>query len=696
MTAWQYTPYTLPLLFTAAITAFLTVLIWQRKQITGALPVALLTTGITIWAFGYALELASTDPNLKILFAKIEYLGIATIPLAWLIFAAHFTRHQQWLSRRNLALLLIAPILTILFVWTNELHGLVWAQISQNSTAGFIVLDFRYGPWFWVHTAFSYIYLLVGAIFLIRAFLRTPQLFRGQILAILIAAFLPWAGNAIYLTNLDPFPQLDITPFTFALAGMLVVFGLLRYRFPRILPIARGFVISNLKEALIVTDDQLRIVDLNPAAENLMGVRIDKVVGDPLENRFAALAEQVTAQRNKGEALGTISLDSNETVRHFRFEISSLHDRGGNEIGLLITMADITELRREEEAYARRGRQLETVARIAREASSIHDLGQLLDEVTQLTAKQFGFYHVGLFLLDEDNKSAILQAANSEGGKRMLRRGHRLPVGEKGIVGHVAEAGKTRIALDVGEDAVFFQNPDLPETRSEMALPLIVREKVIGVFDIQSTQPQAFLQEDIEILQILADQVAISIDNARLYLQSQTVIEQLQSLSSEQVRHAWQGALHGKSRGFTFTPLGFKPLADGTHLPEKGQPEDGRRLIIPILLRGEEIGRIHLQRDPAQPAWGKREQALAREISMQTALALENARLIADSQQRAEQERIVSQVAGRMRETLDIDVILQTAAREIRNSFNLKQVEVRLQDLTAAPTQKRVNKGARK
>jgi GAF domain-containing protein len=337
-------------------------------------------------------------------------------------------------------------------------------------------------------------------------------------------------------------------------------------------------------------------------------------------------------------------------------------------------------------------KKLKAVAQVAREASSIHDLEKLLDKVTLLTAKQFDFYHVGIFLLDDSGKTAILQAANSDGGKRMLERGHRLQVGTVGIVGYVAGTGKTRVALDVGEDAVYFQNPDLPETRSEMALPLTVRGKVIGVLDIQSSQPHAFVQEDIDILQILADQVAIAIDNARLLLQSQAVIQQLQAISAEQARQIWMGSLREQSHGFLYTPLGFKSLQDDDQLQEKSQPEAGHQLSVPILLRGQEIGRIKLQRALSQPMWSKKEQALAADITNQVALALENARLITEVQQRAERERTISQITSRMRETLDIDTVLQTAVQEMRKSLNLKQAEVRLQNAPFSEPQKQVSK----
>ena len=173
----------------------------------------------------------------------------------------------------------------------------------------------------------------------------------------------------------------------------------------------------------------------------------------------------------------------------------------------------------------RRSVQLQVATEVARAIASVQNLDQLLPSMARLISERFGFYHVGLFLLDPAREYAVLQAANSEGGQRMLARGHRLKVGQVGIVGYVTGAGLPRIALDVGQDAVFFDNPALPHTRSEMALPLKVGEEVIGALDAQSTLPAAFSKEDAAILGALADQVAIAIQNARLFDQTQAALE---------------------------------------------------------------------------------------------------------------------------------------------------------------------------
>ena len=183
---------------------------------------------------------------------------------------------------------------------------------------------------------------------------------------------------------------------------------------------------------------------------------------------------------------------------------------------------------------------MEASAQVARQAAAIRDVKELVNATVHLISEEFGFYHAGLFLLDETKTYAVLKAASSEGGQRMLARSHQLKVGEEGIVGYVAATGRSRIALDVGEDAVFFNNPDLPLTRSEIALPLKIRGEVIGVLDVQSTEAGAFSENDAAILQTMADQVALAIENARLVEQTQANVHELNILLGQYSREEWR------------------------------------------------------------------------------------------------------------------------------------------------------------
>ncbi len=318
--------------------------------------------------------------------------------------------------------------------------------------------------------------------------------------------------------------------------------------------------------------------------------------------------------------------------------------------------------------------QLNAAAYIAQQAAEIKNLDVLLPNVVQLISKEFGFYHAGIFLITQTGDYAVLQAASSEGGKRMLERGHRLRVGAEGIVGFVAAEKRPRIALDVGADAVYFDNPDLPETRSEIAIPMIARNQLIGVLDVQSTEPQAFHQSDLDILQTLADQIAVAIENVRLITESQALIHELESISRESARLSWQEQSKHKIPAYQYLPTGIRPASQGV---SPGQA--GHTLVVPILFRGTNIGKITLRRKPNQPPWSNNERQLANEVAAQAALALDNARLIQKTRESAWREQMVANISNQIRETLDLETVLRTSARELQRAFDLQEAEVQLQ-----------------
>jgi GAF domain-containing protein len=181
---------------------------------------------------------------------------------------------------------------------------------------------------------------------------------------------------------------------------------------------------------------------------------------------------------------------------------------------------------------ARRSTQLQTAAEVSRAANSILNPDELMRQVANLVRERFELYYAGLFLVDptgewtgEAGRWAVLRAGTGEAGRIQLEQGHKLEIGGESMVGWCVANKQARIALDVGEEAVRFENPLLPETRSEMALPLIVRGQVIGAMTVQSTQESAFSDEDVAVLQTMADQVAVAIENARLFEQAQTRAE---------------------------------------------------------------------------------------------------------------------------------------------------------------------------
>jgi GAF domain-containing protein len=322
--------------------------------------------------------------------------------------------------------------------------------------------------------------------------------------------------------------------------------------------------------------------------------------------------------------------------------------------------------------------QLQAAAQVAHDASLQSDINALMSQTAELISDRFGFYQTGIFLVDETSEYAVLQSASSDGGKNLLAQGYKLEVGQQGIVGATAYQGRTHVAMDVGADMSYISNPELPLTRSEAAIPLIARGSVIGVLDIQSTELSAFSQDEIDVLQTMADQIALAIQNARLLTESQEAIKKLETATAEDVRQLWRERIRSAKRSFRYTSVG---LSSQAQKPAAAGDAKTGQLNVPITLRGQRIGTIVVNRK-AQIAWGEADRSLAIEVANQVGLALENARLLDDAQRHAAQEQSLSELTAHLSRSLDSDTILQTALRELHQLPNVDEVSVFLSSAT--------------
>ncbi len=347
------------------------------------------------------------------------------------------------------------------------------------------------------------------------------------------------------------------------------------------------------------------------------------------------------------------------------------------------------EMERLSEVSARRAGQFAAIGQIARAIASFEELDTLLPRITQLVSQQFGFYHVGIFLNDDSNQYAVLSAANSEGGKHMLARGHQLRVGAEGIVGYVTGTGRPRVALDTGVDAVFFNNPDLPRTRSEMALPLTIAGKVIGALDVQSTESNAFGQDDIEVLATLADQISIAIQNARSFVETKRLLNESRSILGEYITESWKVFKpESLTTGYKKVGIAIKPLQqslDGEHIHEAVRESKTvstpTQLAIPIRLRGDVIGVMSLN-IPEGRQWSANEVSIAEAVAERLSLAVETATLIKATQHRANIERVTADITGRISTSANLETILQTAAQELNRALGGSDVLVQIEPVS--------------
>ena len=337
----------------------------------------------------------------------------------------------------------------------------------------------------------------------------------------------------------------------------------------------------------------------------------------------------------------------------------------------------------------RRARQFEAIAEVARAITSIQDEDTLLFRLAQVISENFNFYHAGIFLLDEENQYAVLRASNSDSGRKMLARRHKLRVGQAGIVGHVAASGTPRVALNVESDAVFKDNPDLPETRSELALPLKAGDQIIGVLDVQSTEENAFQPEDTEVLNTLADQVTIAIQNARSHEATQRLLEEAQRTSVSYLREAWR-LLQARERkiGYLVSDNSLRPLERFVSTPHINKAasqgevvvEDGDQatLAVPIHLRGEIVGvlDIHI---PSGHDWDPDEIDIAKAVADRLSLALESATLLRSTQRRAEIERLTADISGKISSSINLRNVLETAVAELGHALPGSEIVIQFE-----------------
>lgn len=349
----------------------------------------------------------------------------------------------------------------------------------------------------------------------------------------------------------------------------------------------------------------------------------------------------------------------------------------------------------------RRSLQLQTAAEVARDVASAQNLDLLLKEAVELIRSRFGLYYAAVFLNDELNQYAYLRSGTGEAGEKMLLAGHKLKIGEVGLVGFVTARGQPRVAQDVGADTVHFKNPYLPETRSELALPLKVAGRVIGALDVQSDQPSAFDQQDVLVLQTLADQLAVAIENVRLVEQTEKTLRESRNTPRYRVEGAWITS-YPQTTAFIYDRMHISPISPTnpifTSLPQDHrnrllagdpvlmQPDvilketGGQRslLLVPVMLRDELIGIIGIEQEDPSHSWTNEELGLVQAIANQAALTLENARLLAETEHQAANQERISLLASRVRQSLDIDNVLGTAAQEIGMLMGIPEVEIRL------------------
>lgn len=366
----QFTPFILFLLLSGGVSALLAIVGWYNRALPVAKPFILLMVAETIWIFGTAFEMMSTQLTAVLFFNNIEYPAMMTVPVAWLFIALAHTGREHYLTKKTLPLFFIVPVLVCILVFTNPWHHLYYSGFHPEYFGDTVTWVYEHGPLFWIMFTYNYLVGLV-ALLLVAGRLFVPNdFYRRQTFLLVFAACFPFLFNLIYVFDIPLFPSFDLTPIAFLLTGIVLAIGLLRYQLFSAVPVAYSRVFATLHDGIIVISSQYRIVDLNPAAERLTGMRSNEIIGRELATLIPELApvlELPESGQNPRE--GEIRIRRDSETRYFDTHLIPLDDEGTGSRGYLCILKDVTGRKDAELALTTANRKINLLTRITR-----HDL----------------------------------------------------------------------------------------------------------------------------------------------------------------------------------------------------------------------------------------------------------------------------------------------------------------------------------
>ncbi len=345
--SYHFTPNMLPFALSALISFGLAWYTWQNRRAIGAIPFAAMMVTLYEWEICYIFQLAGTDIPTKIFWDKLMLIGVVAMPVAWFTFALEYTRRKAWVNPRRLALLAIIPIITI-FTFLTNWRQLFWTKIGMSSEGGFLLLDNINGPWFWVHTIYSYTLIVIGLVLIVWTLLRWPAQYRGQMISVLLATVTPFIANILFVFRIVPV-LIDLTPIAFTVTSIGLAFAVFHHRLLDLAPIARDIVVDGMKDGMIVLDANQRIVDINHAAQQMIGLSNEQTsIGKPVVDVLSQWPELIERYRNILEAQDEIGLGEGDDQRWYELSLSPLLDANKSLMGQVITVRNITDRKRAE------------------------------------------------------------------------------------------------------------------------------------------------------------------------------------------------------------------------------------------------------------------------------------------------------------------------------------------------------------
>ncbi len=368
-----FNPYSITLLLFGIAAVFMSIIVFRRSG-EAVSQFAYITLGIAIWSIAYSFELSSIEYSRMIFWLRIEYIGIAFLPVMWLQFIIKFIGKNHWLTIPRIAILYIIPSITFLSVWTNHYHHLFYTNISIDDFTHFPLLALEVGPIYVVHAIYFYTLLITGLILLVQKFIRADKVYKRQNYVIIIAALIPWLVNVTYLFNYRPFGHIDLTPYAFSVTCLITSIGLVQLKLFDIIPVARDKIIEDLRDGVLVLDTLDRVVDMNTKLKKIFAIEFYKKIsiGRNYEEYFEGNAELINHINNRTPIVYEL-----EVHNHFyEISINPLFEKGTIYGGVILIFREITSRKKSDVVLKNQSDELVALNQLKDKMFSIiaHDL----------------------------------------------------------------------------------------------------------------------------------------------------------------------------------------------------------------------------------------------------------------------------------------------------------------------------------
>ncbi len=527
---YQWTPYVLPMIAGAALSTLLALFTWGRSRISKSFTFLMLA--LAEWSAGYVMELLSTRLATKLFWAKVQYAGIVVVPVAWLIFAIRYGNRTRPMRPQPLLLLSIIPAITAGMAWTNTWHHLMIQRAELNTGGVFTVLDVTRGPWFWIHVTYSYSLIVLGSVLFVGKLLRFSSTYRGQVSILLLGALIPWVVNILYVLGINPVPNLDLTPFALTVSGLIIVWGILRFRLLDIVPVAHDSVIEGMEDGILVLDPYDRILDFNPASTRILNCSDADLTGQPIAHVLPEWPALVERHRDETGAQTDLHLGEGAAQRIYDLRIQPLLDPEKRVHGWLVILHDITERERARDAIRDRERFLALLHEITLAVLETPNIPMMQQVFADRLGDLFGADGCYLTLWDEETGQATPMAAHDGWDRR--HPSVSIPAGVADLTTSVLRAGHPLAIEDIHNTPHL--DPELAATfpaRALLGLPLIAGERKLGAALIPFRQPHRFTDKESARGEQVAGQVALAVAEAELVAELQRYSQDLETRNEE-------------------------------------------------------------------------------------------------------------------------------------------------------------------